>query len=237
MRLCKKFNFQFLPDSKTLFCHLIFCLCPVWTYSGKVPKPRHDDLWWVDYLCWWKDISITWIWDVITTMTHFVLVLAPEMQRSMKSVSHNHGAIWTHLAAVEAQSVSTHLPDTHLVLKREVVSCYHDWSEPFSPFSTHSYKTDDARWVKPIWFWVRVIDWQQTEMKAPCSNKNINRKGPHTEKRQLTKEGYLFNSSDFFQGVLSPTPAQSICQQAAPKGHSFVLSNTLALCESSGWQL
>lgn len=37
----------------------------------------------------------------------------------MKCVSHDHGAIWTHLAAVETQSVATNLPYTHLASKRK----------------------------------------------------------------------------------------------------------------------
>lgn len=48
----------------------------------------------------------------------FVSVFAPEVQRSVERVSHNHGAIRAHLAAVEAQSVATHLADTHLVWMR-----------------------------------------------------------------------------------------------------------------------
>lgn len=47
-----------------------------------------------------------------------VSVSAPEVQRSVERVSHDHGAIRAHLAAVEAQSVATHLADTHLVGKR-----------------------------------------------------------------------------------------------------------------------
>lgn len=48
----------------------------------------------------------------------FVWISAPEVQRSVERVSHNHGAIRAHLAAVEAQSVATHLADTHLVWMR-----------------------------------------------------------------------------------------------------------------------
>lgn len=47
---------------------------------------------------------------------HFsVLVFAPEVQRSMKSMSDHHGAVGTQLAAVEAQGVSADLPDPDLV--------------------------------------------------------------------------------------------------------------------------
>lgn len=37
------------------------------------------------------------------------------MERSVKRVGHDHGAVWTHLAAIEAQRVATDLPYTHLV--------------------------------------------------------------------------------------------------------------------------
>ncbi|TNN85812.1 hypothetical protein EYF80_004059 [Liparis tanakae] len=39
----------------------------------------------------------------------------PLVECSMKSVSHDHGAVRTHLAAVETQSVATNLPHTHLI--------------------------------------------------------------------------------------------------------------------------
>lgn len=63
--------------------------------------------------------SAPFLWVIWALKTYlFVLVFAPEMQCSVERVSHNHRAIWAHLAAVEAQSVATHLADTHLVWMR-----------------------------------------------------------------------------------------------------------------------
>ena len=43
-----------------------------------------------------------------------VLPLVPEMQGAVEGVSHDHGAVGAHLAAVEAQSVAADLPYAHL---------------------------------------------------------------------------------------------------------------------------
>ena len=43
-----------------------------------------------------------------------VLALVPEMQGAVEGVSHDHGAVGAHLAAVEAQSVAANLPYAHL---------------------------------------------------------------------------------------------------------------------------
>lgn len=68
-------------------------------------------------------------------------------------MSHNHGAIWTHLTAVETQSVATNLPYTHLVLKKkknvEGVRITDQNDQLICLFNT---LVSDIRWVKNIWF-------------------------------------------------------------------------------------
>lgn len=65
----------------------------------------------------WETIGIILIWRWMGGPHLFVLFFAPQMQCSVESVSHNHGAVRTHLAAVETQSVATDLPHAHLVGK------------------------------------------------------------------------------------------------------------------------
>lgn len=43
-----------------------------------------------------------------------VLAPGPEVQSAVEGVSHDHGAVGGHLAAVEAQGVAPNLPDAHL---------------------------------------------------------------------------------------------------------------------------
>lgn len=67
------------------------------------------------------------------------------MQCPMKCVSGDHGAVRTHLAAVETQRIATNLPYTNLVgqEKKEHTLWRRYWSEALThvPFLTHSYVT------------------------------------------------------------------------------------------------